>query len=37
MIAAVAYCSSANLVTRNAADFEARNVVIVNPWIGGPF
>ena len=32
MIAAVAYCRNASLVTRNAADFEACNVAIVNPW-----
>jgi hypothetical protein len=32
MIAAVAYCRSASIVTRNAADFEACNVAIVNPW-----
>ena len=32
MIAAVAYCRNASVVTRNAADFEACNVAIVNPW-----
>ncbi|MGH6847587.1 MAG: PIN domain-containing protein [Methylocella sp.] len=32
MIAAVAYCRNASIVTRNAADFEACNVAIVNPW-----
>src|SRR5262249_14044611 len=32
MIAAIAYCRNASLVTRNAADFEACNVAIVNPW-----
>jgi toxin FitB len=32
MIAAVAYCRNASVVTRNAADFEACNVAVVNPW-----
>jgi len=32
MIAAVAYCRNASVVTRNAADFEACGVAIVNPW-----
>ncbi len=32
MIAAVAYCRNASVVTRYAADFEACNVAIVNPW-----
>ncbi|MGH6794022.1 MAG: type II toxin-antitoxin system VapC family toxin [Methylocella sp.] len=32
MVAAVAYCRNASVVTRNAADFEACNVPIVNPW-----
>jgi toxin FitB len=32
MIAAIAYCRKATVVTRNAADFEACNVAIVNPW-----
>ncbi|MCI0599852.1 MAG: hypothetical protein L0Y50_06525 [Beijerinckiaceae bacterium] len=31
MIAAVAYCRIASVVTRNAADFEACKVAIVNP------
>lgn len=32
MIAAVAHCRNASVVTRNAADFEACGVAIVNPW-----
>jgi toxin FitB len=32
MVAAVAYCRNASVVTRNAADFEACKVAIVNPW-----
>ena len=32
MIAAVAYCRNASVVTRNASDFEACKVAIVNPW-----
>jgi len=32
MIAAVAYCRKASVVTRNAADFEACGVAIINPW-----
>jgi predicted nucleic acid-binding protein len=32
MIAAVAFCRNAPVVTRNAADFEVCNVTIVNPW-----
>jgi predicted nucleic acid-binding protein len=32
MIAAIAYCRNASVVTRNAANFEACNVAIVNPW-----
>jgi len=32
MIAAIAYCRNASVVTRNAADFEACNVRVVNPW-----
>jgi predicted nucleic acid-binding protein len=32
MIAAVAYCRNASVVTRNTADFEACGVAIVNPW-----
>jgi predicted nucleic acid-binding protein len=34
MIAAVAYCRNARVVTRNTADFEACGVAIVNPWNG---
>jgi toxin FitB len=34
MIAAVAYCRNASVVTRNTADFEACGVAIVNPWNG---
>jgi toxin FitB len=32
MIAAIAYCCNASVVTRNAADFGGCNVAIVNPW-----
>jgi toxin FitB len=32
MIAAIAYCRKARVVTRNAADFAACNVAVVNPW-----
>jgi predicted nucleic acid-binding protein len=32
MIAAVAYCRNASVVTRNTADFEACGVATVNPW-----
>jgi toxin FitB len=32
MIAAIAYCRNASVVTRNAADFEACNVAVLNPW-----
>ncbi len=32
MIAAIAHCRNAGVVTRNAADFEACNVTVVNPW-----
>jgi toxin FitB len=32
MIAAVACCRNAAVVTRNAVDFEACGVAIVNPW-----
>ncbi len=32
MIAAVAYCRNASVVTRNTTDFEACGVAIVNPW-----
>ncbi len=32
MIAAVAFCRSASVVTRNDADFEACTVNVVNPW-----
>jgi len=33
IIAAVAYCRNASVVTRNATDFAACGVAIVNPWI----
>ena len=32
MIAAVAYCRNASVVTRDTAGFEACGVAIVNPW-----
>jgi toxin FitB len=32
IIAAIASCQNARVVTRNAADFEACGVAIVNPW-----
>jgi predicted nucleic acid-binding protein len=32
MIAAIAYCRNASVVTRNTADFEACGVATVNPW-----
>jgi hypothetical protein len=32
MIAAVARCHGASVVTRNVADFDECGVVIVNPW-----
>jgi predicted nucleic acid-binding protein len=32
MLAAVAYCQNASVVTRNTADFEACGVAIVNRW-----
>jgi toxin FitB len=32
MIAAIASCHKASVVTRNANDFEACGVAIVNPW-----
>lgn len=32
MIAAVAYCWNASVVTRDTAGFEACGVAIVNPW-----
>jgi toxin FitB len=32
MIAAIAYCRNASVVTRNAADFAAYHVAVVNPW-----
>jgi hypothetical protein len=32
MIAAVAFCRNATVVTRNAADFEACSITIINPW-----
>jgi predicted nucleic acid-binding protein len=31
MIAAIAYCRNASVVTRNTADFDACNVTVVNP------
>ncbi len=34
MIAAVAACRNASVVTRNVADFEVSGVAIVNPWNG---
>jgi predicted nucleic acid-binding protein len=32
MIAAIAFCRNASIVTRKPAKFEACNVAIVNPW-----
>jgi toxin FitB len=32
MIAAIAYCRNASVVTRNAADCDACNITVVNPW-----
>jgi predicted nucleic acid-binding protein len=34
MIAAVAFCRNASVVTRDTAGFEACRVAIVNPWNG---
>lgn len=34
MIAAIARCHDATLVTRNVADFDGCGVAIVNPWDG---
>jgi toxin FitB len=34
MIAAVAHCRNASIVTRNIADFEACGVATINPWNG---
>jgi predicted nucleic acid-binding protein len=34
MIAAIAYCRNASIVTRNVADFEASGVAVVNRWDG---
>lgn len=32
MIAAIAFCRKATVVTRNTADFEACPIRVVNPW-----
>ncbi|HUB64750.1 MAG TPA: type II toxin-antitoxin system VapC family toxin [Methylocella sp.] len=32
MIAAIAFCRKASVVTRNSADFESCRVTVINPW-----
>jgi toxin FitB len=36
MIAAIAFCWKASIVTRNSADFELCHVTVINPWSKNP-